>query len=592
MRRPRLTALLAATAAVLFIAGCSDSTAPLLTPDQEPSLEIAFGDPTCKYTVVNWSFTDIPQVPDVSLIWLPGGYGDVTHAYQVLQEPGLTTQDDDGQEVIGRAYVHYRQGNTWVVQLNMPIKGHMDVLHLVANITVGPRDNSILLNHDFTVSKPRTRGIFEAAAIDGQKVRVLGEISRPGTANGVATWTIRDASIHTCGIPTRGPNDWFKLLGEDGKCAGLECSFWATPIAGRDSRANKIGTWQWSIGGVTYNAQYPTHSFPYSTVATTYEVKLTVTDRNGLTNPVTQPQYVICEKGACRDAAIKRPLAEFIYECDGMTCQFTDRSDPYGDPIISWYWQFGDNSTSVLRNPQHTFGASGTYRVSLTVTDGAGIFNTTSRDVPVTEGTPVTPTAPSAPSGLTATAVSTSQIDLTWTDNSDNEDGFRIERCDGEGCTNFGLLAGMGTNVTTYSDVDLTAETTYLYRVAAYNETGQSEWSNVADATTRPPAASNTVSVARIAYTTHGGRNNNQHLTVTLTVVDADDGPVAGAEVSFTLRHETGRVWNRTATTGSNGQVSLTVNSAPTGSYTTTVGSVTGSGMEWDEVTPVNSFTK
>ena len=43
----------------------------------------------------------------------------------------------------------------------------------------------------------------------------------------------------------------------------------------------------------------------------------------------------------------------------------------------------------------------------------------------------VPPAPPLAPSGLMATAVSSSQIDLSWSDNSDNESGFEIERCDG-----------------------------------------------------------------------------------------------------------------------------------------------------------------
>jgi hypothetical protein len=52
--------------------------------------------------------------------------------------------------------------------------------------------------------------------------------------------------------------------------------------------------------------------------------------------------------------------------------------------------------------------------------------------VPGTGGAP-----PAAPTNLVATAVSSSQINLTWTDNSNNETGFKIERCIGSGCTSF-----------------------------------------------------------------------------------------------------------------------------------------------------------
>jgi hypothetical protein len=101
-----------------------------------------------------------------------------------------------------------------------------------------------------------------------------------------------------------------------------------------------------------------------------------------------------------------------------------------------------------------------------------------------TGGSAPEPTAPAAPSELTATAVSVSEIDLSWTDNSNNEDGFRIERCTGADCSDFAALAAVGQNVTTYSDAGLTAETTYQYRVAAFNEVDQSAWSNIAEATT------------------------------------------------------------------------------------------------------------
>ena len=68
-----------------------------------------------------------------------------------------------------------------------------------------------------------------------------------------------------------------------------------------------------------------------------------------------------------------------------------------------------------------------------------------------------------------ATAVSRSQINLTWTDNATNESGFTIERCKGATCTNLASIATLGANVTTYSNTRLRPNTTYRYRVQAYN---------------------------------------------------------------------------------------------------------------------------
>ncbi len=90
---------------------------------------------------------------------------------------------------------------------------------------------------------------------------------------------------------------------------------------------------------------------------------------------------------------------------------------------------------------------------------------------------------PNAPSSLTCTAVSSSQIDLSWQDNSGNEDGFKIERKKvGE---SFSLIYTTGANITSYSDTGIEANTTYYYRVHAYNTAGDSAYSNEAFDTTQ-----------------------------------------------------------------------------------------------------------
>jgi serine protease len=92
-------------------------------------------------------------------------------------------------------------------------------------------------------------------------------------------------------------------------------------------------------------------------------------------------------------------------------------------------------------------------------------------------------TAPYAPSNLVATPTSHTQIDLTWRDNSTDEDGFRIERSQDAGKT-WAEVARVGVDVQTFSDSSLNAQTTYSYRVYAYNTAGDSDDSNIATATT------------------------------------------------------------------------------------------------------------
>jgi subtilisin family serine protease len=91
---------------------------------------------------------------------------------------------------------------------------------------------------------------------------------------------------------------------------------------------------------------------------------------------------------------------------------------------------------------------------------------------------------PAAPANLSATAVSVSQINLSWTDQSINETGFQIERKNGAGGTYAQIVTTTAPNVTTYSDSGLLEGTTYFYRVRAVNDGGNSAYFNEASSTT------------------------------------------------------------------------------------------------------------
>jgi hypothetical protein len=87
---------------------------------------------------------------------------------------------------------------------------------------------------------------------------------------------------------------------------------------------------------------------------------------------------------------------------------------------------------------------------------------------------------PNAPDALRATAVSPSQINLTWRDNSGGSASFKIERCSGTddacwaGYAAFSLVTTVGAGATTYGDTGLTGATPYTYRVRATNSAGDS----------------------------------------------------------------------------------------------------------------------
>ena len=116
---------------------------------------------------------------------------------------------------------------------------------------------------------------------------------------------------------------------------------------------------------------------------------------------------------------------------------------------------------------QHFAGLIDEVRVYNTALPAAQIQSDMTTPVGVGGGPGPDTQAPTAPSNLGATAVSGNQINLTWTAATDNVGvtGYRVERCQGVGCTTF---AQVGTPAgTSFNDTGLTAATSYSYRVRA-----------------------------------------------------------------------------------------------------------------------------
>lgn len=109
------------------------------------------------------------------------------------------------------------------------------------------------------------------------------------------------------------------------------------------------------------------------------------------------------------------------------------------------------------------------------------------------------PTAPQAPTGLTATAISSSQINLSWIAPSNSGGsaitGYKIDQSTNGGSTWSTLVANTASSSTVYSNTGLAASTAYSYRVSAINAVGTSSASNVSSATTSAASSGGTVSI-------------------------------------------------------------------------------------------------
>jgi chitodextrinase len=155
-------------------------------------------------------------------------------------------------------------------------------------------------------------------------------------------------------------------------------------------------------------------------------------------------------------------------------------------------------------------------------------------------------TPPSAPSSLTATAVSSTQINLSWTASTDNVGvtGYNVQRCSGSGCTTFAQVTSVSGTTTIYNDTGLAASTSYSYRVQATDAAGNlSLFSNTASATTS--ASSGTPGLVA-AYDFNAGSGT--------TVSDVSGNGNTGTIVNATWT-TSGKFGNALSFNGTNAQV-------------------------------------
>jgi FtsP/CotA-like multicopper oxidase with cupredoxin domain len=168
------------------------------------------------------------------------------------------------------------------------------------------------------------------------------------------------------------------------------------------------------------------------------------------------------------------------------------------------------------------------------------------------------PTVPADPHGLSASAVSSSQIDLSWTDNAADEDSYQVEQSlDG---INFSVIAVLAADSTSYSDTGLSASTEYFYQVNASNAAGDSGYTNVASATTLADNGGGdptSVEVGSITVSTANAGKGMKIGVADIVVVDDLGNPVEGAIVSGEFSGDINEIISASPATDANGQTSI-----------------------------------
>ena len=151
--------------------------------------------------------------------------------------------------------------------------------------------------------------------------------------------------------------------------------------------------------------------------------------------------------------------------------------------IVIW----GDGQTKTLTTTggpgsileKHKYAAIGNYTIGVQVNDNDGGFTLANINVVVSP-----PAPPAAPSNLRVDFIASNRVQIVWTSNSTNHDGFIIESCAQRGCNNFIEVGRVFPDIRHFVHGNLFPNTQYYYRVKAFNAGGTSTYTDVVSAKT------------------------------------------------------------------------------------------------------------
>lgn len=275
----------------------------------------------------------------------------------------------------------------------------------------------------------------------------------------------------------------------------------------------------------------------------------------------------------CNDSSVDSTASPWFRTVMSYSCNSSGRVGYFSNPNVNYLGV--KTGVDPLIEPQG--GAFNARTLNESATYVAG-FRTA---IP-----PVGP--PTAPTSLTAQATDQT-INLTWTDNADNEAAYDVQRSL-DASTNWSTIASLPAETENYADSGLTPETTYRYRVAARNSNATA-YSNEASATTGA-LPTTTVSVANRDLPDRGTLEGNytathssaDNATQSVTEVDAG-GPRNRRKQSYT------HGWSFDLPAGGAGGVIVQIAAAVTGSEGALFSYSIDAGVSWVPMFSVDSQT-
>ena len=221
------------------------------------------------------------------------------------------------------------------------------------------------------------------------------------------------------------------------------------------------------------------------------------------------------------------PNADFDWTPNGLTVNFSDMSSDSDGSVTAWQWNFDDGGSSTNQNPARTYASSGTYDVSLMVTDNDGASDITNQEVTV-----LAPNTP--PTAAFSETVDGLQADFT--DLSTDSDGSIVSWS-----WNFGDGSSSGNQNPSHTYAASGTYTVSLLVTDNSNETNSTSRSvSVSEPVATPPAAPTNL----VATKQTQGKGRNKVITgASLTWVDNSNN-----ETNFVIEHclEQGKGKNKT----------------------------------------------